>query len=321
MRLSSIDIGTNTILLLIADVEAPGAIRVVRDVHSIARLGRGVDKTRAIAGRSFNRALKFLKDYKRISEELHCDRIIACGTSALRDTTNRKKFLLYVKSKLGIEIRVLSGEEEAELTYRGAVSEFVKRNDQRSFAVLDIGGGSTELTLGAGSAYEARKSLDIGSVRLTERFLKHSPPTPDEIAEARSEIHHHISAFTLLPPESVLIGVAGTLTTLAALDLKLTTFDSSRVSGHILRKDSVERIFFELQRKTLRAIESYQQIVKGRGDIILAGILILLEVLDHLKRDAITVSDRGLRYGLLLDAADKMRLRKPRKHKDLAELK
>lgn len=303
VRLSSIDIGTNTVLLLIADIDAAGHVSVLRDVHSIARLGKGVDKSMTIEPDSFARALKYLEDYKKISVEMQCERIVACGTSALRDATNREEFLRLAKDRLGLDVRVLTGEEEAELTYVGTVTEFISSDDVRPFSVLDIGGGSTELTSGIGPVYQSKRSLNIGSVRLTERFLEHSPPTENEIEAARREISAHISA--LIPPitESTLLGVAGTLTTLAAIDLGLTHYDPTRVGGHRLSRGSIGRIFEELRVKSLDELGAYPQIAEGRRDVILAGILILQETLDQLEADEITVSDRGLRYGIMIEAA------------------
>lgn len=303
MLVSAIDIGTNTILLLIADIDRDGSIRVVQDEHVIARLGKGVDENRKILPETFERAFFFLRDYKKIIDEARVDRVIASGTSFLRDAHNQREFVGFLKDRLDLDVRVLSGTEEASLTYDGAVSEFRGQQAQKSFAVLDIGGGSTELTVGKESEVVRRTSLDIGSVRITERFLKSSPPARTSLDEASNYIRQQLQPLASLSENTLLIGVAGTLTTLAAVDLNLALYDRSRVSGHVLQRRAIESIFNSLETKDLEEIKSYPQILHGRADIILAGVLILLETLRKLNREEITVSDRGLRYGLALQAA------------------
>lgn len=301
MRLATIDIGTNTILMLIADFAADGTITAVRDEQVIARLGKGVDAYRRITAETFSRVLGILQKYKSTAESNHVDKIIACGTSALRDASNSGEFIQNVKDTLGVEITVLSGQEEAELTYRGAVSEFLRPGLERSYAVLDIGGGSTELTIGRQDAVIRKSSLDIGCVRLTERILKSSPPNALAITQALSEVRSWVSTLPQLLPTTRLIGVAGTVTTLAAISLKLQTYDPAHVSGHFLPIEVVMRTFDQLKTKTIgEMLRSFPQIQLGRADIILAGVLILMETLKRFNVKGITVSDRGLRYGIAL---------------------
>ena len=301
MRLTSIDIGTNTILMLVADVAADGTVSPVRDEQVIARLGKGVDANRRITAETSDRVLRFLQDYKAISESLHSEKIIACGTSALRDASNSREFIRFMKEKLGLEITVLSGEEEADLTYRGAVSEFSSLGADQPLAVLDIGGGSTELTTGIGASVTGTVSLDLGCVRLTERILQSSPPTSPALNHAISGVREAVLSFPQLPPQIRLIGVAGTVTTLAAIDLKLESYDCSGVSGHFLTFEAIEQIFDKLRSHTLDLMaREFPQIESGRADIILAGIMILMESLRRFDVRGITVSDRGLRYGMAL---------------------
>jgi len=293
MRVSAIDIGTNTILLLIADIDENGTHRVVRDEHNIARLGKGVDAHRTILPATFDRALAFLRAYKAIIDESHTDRVIARGTSFLRDANNQDEFIEFIRKKLGLEIQVLSGDEEGLFTYRGAVSEFSQPGMKQDFSVIDIGGGSTEITIGSGWDVRSRISLNVGSVRITERFLTTSPPSSQGLKEATEFVREELKAISLPPPATQLIGVAGTLTTLAALDLRLPQYDRTRVSGHVLQKETIDSIFSELRSKTVEEITAYPQILAGRADIILAGILILREILTQFNRKEISVSDRG----------------------------
>lgn len=303
MKLSIIDIGTNTILLLIVEIDHSGITSVLHDEQVIARLGKGVDEHRSISRETFERALQFLQAYRKTSENLHAEKIIAVGTSALRDAVNRDEFCAYIQSNAGITIEILTGDEEAEWTFRGAVSGF----NGDVFSVLDIGGGSTEIISGSHSHIVTKVSLDIGCVRITERFLKTSPPTSLEIAEARTFIQHAFGKTDLSTiSESNVVGVAGTVTTLAALHQKLPTYDSHRVEGSVLSYDDIRNLFTHLRIKTLEEIRAVPQISPGRADIILAGILILLEFMEAADADSITVSDRGLRYGIALRESKKL---------------
>jgi exopolyphosphatase/guanosine-5'-triphosphate,3'-diphosphate pyrophosphatase len=304
-RLSAIDIGTNTILMLIADIETTGEIHTIRDEHVIARLGKGVDEKRMILPETFERVFSFLAEYKRIHDAEHSGQIFACGTSALRDAANRKEFIEFIKARLGFEISILSGDEEAYLTYVGAISEFTDLDQTHKYSVIDIGGGSTEIVTGQGQQVESTFSLDIGSVRLTERFLKSSPPHPEGLEEAQLYIRTKILDLVDPPGDARCIGVAGTLTTLAAIDLQLSVYDRDRVSGHVLTFDTIERIYSRLKGKRLEELIAIPQILPQRADIILAGILILKEVMAKIGAVRITASDRGLRYGILLREARK----------------
>ncbi len=301
MRLTTIDIGTNTILMLIADVSPDGTISIIRDAQVIARLGRGVDANRRITPETTTRVLAYLREYKEISESLHSQKIIAGGTSALRDASNRQDFVDTVGHELGFEISILSGEEEAELTYQGAVSEFLIPGSEPSLAVLDIGGGSTELTIGRGLKTTQNSSLDLGSVRLTERTPLLSPPSAAALQQAIKEVRSRISAFPDLPAGTQLIGVAGTVTTLAAIELGLKEYDRVLVSGHFLSLATIERISKRLNACSISEMaKDFPQIQTGRSDIIVAGVLILIESLGKFGVEGITVSDRGLRYGMAL---------------------
>jgi exopolyphosphatase/guanosine-5'-triphosphate,3'-diphosphate pyrophosphatase len=306
MRLTAIDIGTNTILTLIADFSPDGKLAVLRDEHVIARLGKGVDENRAITPETIERTLGYLSSFRDLSDQLGSDRIVACGTSALRDAKNGREFINAVRQKLGFEITVLNGDEEAELTYLGAVSEFLRPGERQYFGVLDIGGGSTELVSGAGETVERTQSLDVGSVRLTERILKTSPPSSLAMNQALNEIRAQVASLSSLPSHTRLIGVAGTLTTLAAMDLQLSAYDSTRVSGHELTVEAIQEIFNHLRIRSVEEILGYPQVLPGRADVLLAGILILLEVVKRLNADRITVSDRGLRYGIAMREFERM---------------
>jgi len=303
MRFASIDIGTNTVLMLVADVQENGSLKVIRDEHFIGRLGKGVDEHGIILTETFQRIQGILSQLKDIAGALGVTRISACGTSALRDAQNRREFVEFIRNALSIDIRILSGDEEANLTYLGAVSDYFPLDDSARYAVLDIGGGSTEIVAGSGTTVISSSSIDIGSVRLTERVLKTNPPEPMALENAVRLARQHLQNIEVLPPGVKLIGVAGTLTTLAALDLRIPGFDRTLINRHALSMETIERLFQEIRPLTLDQLRRYPQIHPSRADILLAGIIILKETVRKVGVSTISVSDRGLRYGILIQDA------------------
>lgn len=298
MRISSIDIGTNTILLLIVEAKGGKIAKVLHDEQVIARLGKGVDEHRFINSETANRVAEFLCSYRGTSHKYRSEKIFAVGTSALRDASNRREFCDEMLQRTGIEIEILSGDDEAEWTYRGALGD--AGSGAQTFTVLDIGGGSTEIISGTSKTLSRKIILDVGCVRLTERFLRTSPPTSQEISECGSFIRSNLSIVDLTQSKnSHVIGVAGTLTTLAAIHLRLTHYDPSRVEGCVLERGAVGRIFDQLRTKTREEMMRVPQISPGRADILVAGIVILLELMEAARLSEITVSDRGLRYGII----------------------
>ncbi len=321
MRVAALDIGTNTVLLLIADVDGE-KFRVIRDVHAIARIGEGVDRTHHISEAACARFLAILREHQKTIAEFHCDRIIAAATSAMRDADNREDIIRRTKEDTGIDITILSGEDEARLTYRGAVvgmttpqrmidhalpSPSIGGGAVSNITVVDIGGGSTEISVGTGDAFERGISLDIGAVRLTERFFATTPITSDAIREARQAIRQSLNhppapsySASLHRRGSMLIAVAGTPTTLAALHQELPAFDAAKVHGYVLHRQAIQEMLDMLfSVSTEELLQRYPAVNKSRADILPAGTLILAEVMDHLEAEQITVSTQGLRYGII----------------------
>ena len=243
MRITTIDIGTNTVLLLIADVDDAGTISVVHEEQRIPRLGKYVDEHRTIHSSSFDHIIDIINDCNDRSQQFGSERIIACGTSFLRDASNQQQFLSHIKQQTGISVEVLSGEDEALWTYRGALSGI--KIPGKHFAVIDIGGGSTELSYGrpemnGGMSDFTRHSLQIGSVRLTERYFQHQPPAPEERNAASRSIDNEMEKIHDADFHRYeLVGVAGTLTTLACFDLGLENFDRQKISGYRLSIETV----------------------------------------------------------------------------------
>lgn len=285
--------------MLVAELDHDGHLIVISDEQVIARLGKGVDAHRIILPDTFERCENFLREYVTKAQLRNVDNIIATGTSALRDAKNREDFLAYIHNAVGLDIEIMSGDDEAIWTYRGAISGITKRNS--SCAVLDIGGGSTELIVGMDEKIISRKSIDVGSVRVTEKFLLHSPPRDMEIFAAEEFISEKIESFPTFDPRvTTCIGVAGTVTTLAAIELGLEVFDRQKVAGCVLKKNHITHSYEQLRIMTVDQIRKHAAIDAGRADIIFAGLIILKMVLKKMEVEEIVVSERGLRYGIAM---------------------
>jgi exopolyphosphatase/guanosine-5'-triphosphate,3'-diphosphate pyrophosphatase len=298
MRIATIDIGTNTVLLLVADVTREGAITPVVYEQRIPRLGKGVDAAKNLQPDAMQRVIDVLKEYRAFIAQQDVSATVVAGTSAVRDAANREEFIRRVRSDVGFELEVLSGEEEAYWTYRGAISGIP---GIRKATVVDIGGGSTEITVGDDRKILHSVSLDVGSVRLTERFFKHDPPTHPELEAAITLVEEELAragAFDF--KNSVLVGVAGTATSLAVLAQGLKAFSIEAVTNYKLDIDTVYHLFRALRAMRVQEIRSLSSMMEGRSDVIVAGTLIVREIMAHCKFKEMIVSERGVRYGLLL---------------------
>jgi exopolyphosphatase/guanosine-5'-triphosphate,3'-diphosphate pyrophosphatase len=285
VRVAALDLGTNTTRLLVADV-VDGNMEDVHRESQITRLGEGVDTRRRLLPVPMTRVRNVLADYRRTLEALGAERALLVATSAVRDAENGEAFLGEIEWSYGFATRLVSGDEEAELTRRGV-------QPKPQTLVLDIGGGSTELLLD-----DFHVSIDIGSVRFTERFIHTDPPSQEELDRAALAVREALAPYELAPKEA--IGVAGTLTTLAALDLD----GEDRVHGHRL---SLEAARVQLQRLAslpLEKREGLPGLAPKRAPVIVAGAVILTQTLERLGLDAIEVSERDILDGIALAAAD-----------------
>ncbi|HWG56490.1 MAG TPA: hypothetical protein VNT58_08215 [Gaiellaceae bacterium] len=282
MRVAAVDLGTNSTRLLVADADGDGSLHEVARRLTITRLGEGVDERRRLLPVPIARVRNVLSGYRRELESLGAERTLCIATSAVRDAENGEAFLGEIEWSYGFTTRLLSGDEEAELTLRG-----IGAADPGTL-VVDIGGGSTEVQLVGGGL---RESLQVGCVRMTERY-----------GEDVAAVREHVRA--LLPdaqPERA-IGVAGTVTTLAALDLGLDEYDPARIHGHVLSADAAREQAARLA--ALSLAERERLIEPGRAPVIVAGAAILLEILERYGLDAIRVSERDILHGAALAAAE-----------------
>ncbi len=299
---AAIDIGTNTVLLLIAEITEKG-LNVVHEEQRVPRLGKGVDSSKILHSDSIERVLVSIKEYKAIIESDYpqVDEVVVTATSAVRDAQNRKEFIEQVKTETGYDIRLLSGDEEAKCTFEGALS-VVDVPHKTSAFVLDIGGGSTEVALGTTKGVSKHHSSDMGSVRFKERFLLQNPPYSEEIFQCRDEIRRLFNTKKFKVPRNVeAIGVAGTATSLAAIDLQIDEHETERLNGHIINRQKLSKSIEIFSLHTYdQLLELSPVLLKGREDIFLTGLLILEGFMKFYNLEQIKVSTGGIRHGALL---------------------
>ena len=292
-----VDCGTNTTRLLVTDGPGPGLARR----STITRLGRGVDSTGVLRADAVERTLECLRSYREIMDAHSVASVRATATSAARDAANRSEFLDQAEAIVGASLEVLSGPEEAQLAFRGAVSELDPVDGP--FLVVDIGGGSTELSYGRAEC-EAALSLDIGSVRLTEKYVVHDPPRPEDLSACLSVTELHLDDAVREIPDIAsgcrLVGVAGTITTVAAVEIGLTEYDRDRIHHFLLSKDAAEDVFRTLATESLDDRRHNPGLHPGRADVIVAGTCILVQIMRYFDFDECLVSESDLLDGLAL---------------------
>lgn len=290
-RVAAIDCGTNSIRLLVADVtKREDGTAWLRDVHremKIVRLGQGVDATGRLHPDAIERTRQALLDYARTMRRKGVESARMVATSATRDASNRDEFFGMTESILGAPAEVITGDEEARLSYLGAVADLDP--EEGPFLVTDLGGGSTEFVLGTGSEVEAARSMDIGCVRLTERFLHSDPPKKDEIEKAEAFARAAITqAFEVVPVEKTKtwIGVAGTVTTLSALVQGLEVYNSDDIHLSRITLDNVREITDRILSMTHDERASLGPMHPGRVDVICGGAVVLRAIADELENRA-----------------------------------
>ncbi|MCC6525381.1 MAG: Ppx/GppA family phosphatase [Polyangiaceae bacterium] len=301
MRIAGIDIGTNSVLLLVVEVRGPALVPLV-DRATITRLGRGVDASRNLSPEGLARTLACLADYGAEARALGVSALAAVATSAARDAGNGAELLDAAEGLLGVRPAIVDGDEEAALTFAGALSGLALPGAR--VAVLDVGGGSTEIVLGrapggAGpGAVEAAVSLDVGAVRLSERHVRTDPPAPSELDAVRAEVR---AALARAPSVAgvPLVGVAGTVTTLAAIVGGVVPYDGARIHGSRLAATELERLGAELAARSLAERRLVPGLEPARADVIVAGALIVGELVRAAGAAELVVSDRGVRWGLV----------------------
>jgi exopolyphosphatase/guanosine-5'-triphosphate,3'-diphosphate pyrophosphatase len=301
-RLGAIDIGTNSVRLLVADVDGAGADAALetldRRVH-ITRLGQGVDETRHLRPDAIGRTLDVLREYRSVLDELGVRRIRATATSAARDAANRDDFFQPAAEVLGFEPELIPGDEEARLSFLGATSQL---SEPAPYLVVDIGGGSTEFIVGTREP-EGVISVDTGSVRLTEQYVTSDPPEPEELSAAHSIVRDHLADVEREIPAvreaATLVGLAGTITTVAAVELGLAEYDRDKIHHFRLTKAAAEDVFRTLATETIEQRRHNPGLDPGRADVIVAGALELVTIMRALGFDTMVVSESDLLDGII----------------------
>jgi exopolyphosphatase/guanosine-5'-triphosphate,3'-diphosphate pyrophosphatase len=302
MRVAVVDIGTNSTRLLIADVENPGVYEVERRT-TVTNMGRGVDHTGMICTDAVEDVCTVVADYKARYEEMGAERVMAIATSAVRDAVNGEAFIAELRERFDLDARMLTGEEEAHLTYLGATAH---RPEAGPTLVFDIGGGSTELIVGTGREVGFHTSLQAGTIRQSERHLTSDPPDPSELEDLAADIRNLIDRATAAQPDSSparAIAVAGTPTSLAAIDQGLEPYDPGRVHGYRLGLRRIQRMLSRLSSLPLAERLRVPGLHPGRAPTIVAGTVILVQVMRAFGLQEVEVSELDILHGSALSAA------------------
>jgi exopolyphosphatase/guanosine-5'-triphosphate,3'-diphosphate pyrophosphatase len=307
-RSAFIDVGTNTVLCLIADIRETGRFRVLADLADISRLGQGVDRTRRISAEGEQRTLEILERYRDHCQSLGVEEVFAVGTSALRDAENRAEVRARLHTKLGFEIRVISGAEEATYSFLAVTRGLALTG--RELLVIDIGGGSSEFIRGNDAGVSQVLSVDVGSVRLTERFLHADPVRGDEVAAMLAAIDRGLApvmaSLASTNAALTLVGIAGSFTTVAAIEKRLVNYSHSQVHGSRLSLGEVRRQIQLFREKTIEERKQIAGLEAKRADVIFAGACLIERIMTLFHAESVVVSDQGVRYGLLHERAQSL---------------
>jgi exopolyphosphatase / guanosine-5'-triphosphate,3'-diphosphate pyrophosphatase len=300
-KMASIDIGTNTILLLVAEV-IQGRLRTLLDMETVVGLGRGLQRSGRLSPEAMNRGYETLNQYMERCRTMGVQNIYAVGTSALREAKNSEEFTGKVQEKLNLRVEIISGEEEARLSFL-AVARDLGRSEERVL-VVDVGGGSTEFVLGRGDQMTEWVSLPLGSVRFTEQYLFSDPVKEEEWEAMSKEIHRLLGAAPRSDRPLFMVAVGGTATTLASVDQGLKEFRVEKIHRYVLTKEALARQLSLYRSKTVDERKRIAGLVPNRADVVLAGGAILDAAMEEYRCSSASVSSQGIRYGLLYQRLD-----------------
>jgi exopolyphosphatase/guanosine-5'-triphosphate,3'-diphosphate pyrophosphatase len=295
-------------MMLVAETNAEGGARRVIDLGRVTRLGQGVDQNHRLDPAAMTRTVDAIVEFVEQARTAGAEKIVTAGTATLRDAADGESLVRAVRERTGVELEIVSGETEAWLSYL-AVVRGLRLDPSQRLLIIDIGGGSTEFIHAGGSATEfistessaklQLASLQIGSVRLTERILHHDPPTTREAADLRLAIDADLRGLGWKFETDLLVGIAGTVTTVCAIALGMETYDPDRIHGYQLSRDDVERVLALLGKMPLAERRKLKGLDPARADVIFAGTAILERVMSEADANSLTVSDQGVRWGLV----------------------
>jgi len=300
MIVSSVDIGTNTIRLLIAKKLNGCKFDFLYRDSRIARLGEGLEQSGSLKESAINRALEILLEFKRVIERFGVEESVFCATSATREAKNRDRFLDRCREN-GIEVYVLDENDEAYLTHLGIVYFLKNKLKNKRWLAFDLGGGSTEFMLSNGFMLERSISIPLGVVKLLERFVKHDPPFKGELNRSTSFFIDNLKYSEIGNGFEVLVANAGTVTTLAAIDLGLERYDYNLTEGYTLKKESIDKILKNmLELPATDRLKRFRILERGREDVIVVGAHLVLGLLDYFKKEHLLTTNGSLREGVLI---------------------
>lgn len=298
MRVATLDIGTNSVLLLAAEKGADGRFKPIAERMEITRLGRGVDKTGVLSEDALTETLAAIGAFAAEAKALGCTSIVGTATSAARDAKNGA-VLIERAAKLGVTVEIISGEKEAQLSYAAVASDFAPKDER--IAVIDIGGGSTEFIVGRGRHIESRRSVNVGSVRLTERHMQGDPPTLESLLAVDTALTQTLSVVQPVERGVRVVGIAGTFTTVATIARSIEPYDPEKVHGLEMQLSELEEVAARLARMTLAERQRLPGLTPKRADVIVAGARLAVASVRALGVDRVTIGDRGVRWGYLYD--------------------
>jgi exopolyphosphatase/guanosine-5'-triphosphate,3'-diphosphate pyrophosphatase len=298
MKLATLDVGSNTVLMLAVDSSVKETPRVLAELSRITRLGRGVDASGHLDPESAIRTLDTIAEFAEQASKLGVERIVGVATAALRDAADGADFLMRVKQRTGVTLEIISGQMEAQLSYL-STRKGLGLGTAEKLLIVDIGGGSTELIRAEPDHTLELISLQIGSVRLTERSIRHDPPLTNEAENLRAEVDAALHQLGWGYRPARMVGIAGTVTTLCAINLGVKRYSSDAVHGYRLGAAEISGLIELLGSMPLAQRKQLPGMEPGRADVLFAGAIILERVMNHFECGEVIVSDQGVRWGLM----------------------
>lgn len=292
-----IDIGTNSIKLFVAELGADGSLRSVVDKNNIARLGEGMGDTGILQPEAVERNATAVAEFAALARAHGASEIAAVGTMALRTAKNTPEFVAAVRARAGIDVQVIPGEQEAQLAYLAVLSGFGAYDG--ALAICDVGGGSSEFVFGRGDAVARRFSINLGAVKVTEKFLKEDPPSAAQIDGALAFIMGELEAGDVRGGVSRLVGIGGTVTSMGAVKLQMAEYDADRIQGAALTAGDVDGLISMFCSMPLEERKKITGLQPKRAEVIIGGACIIKCIMRRLGRPELIMSDRGLRHGLM----------------------